>query len=167
MGMNTTQPASNVPVVRRLFITQYGALDAVLLVLRLALAVVIFPHGAQKMLGWFGGYGFAGTMQFFTGMMHIPAFLAVLAILAEFLGPILVALGFLTRLAALAIVANMVVAVATIHLQNGFFMNWSGQQKGEGMEFFVFAIVVGLVIAIAGPGKYALDARIASLSSAA
>jgi putative oxidoreductase len=153
--------------VRRLFITQYGALDAVLLVLRLALAIVIFPHGAQKVLGWFGGHGFAGTMQFFTGMMHIPAFLAVLAILAEFLGSILVALGFLTRLAALAIVVNMVVAVATIHVQNGFFMNWSGQQKGEGMEFFVFAIAIGLVVAIAGPGKYALDARIASSSLAA
>jgi putative oxidoreductase len=162
--MNTTRPASNVP--QRLFITQYGALDAVLLVLRRALAIVIFPHGAQKMLGWFGGYGFAGTMQFFTGMMHIPAFLAVLAILAEFLGSILVALGFFTRLAALAIVVNMVVAVATIHLQNGFFMNWSGQQKGEG-EFFVFAIAIGLVVAIAGPGKYALDARIASSSLAA
>jgi putative oxidoreductase len=91
----------------------------------------------------------------------------VLAILAEFLGSILVALGFLTRLAALAIVVNMVVAVAAIHLQNGFFMNWSGQQKGEGMEFFVFAIAIGLVVAIAGPGKYALDARIASSSLAA
>src|ERR1700681_3025144 len=127
--MNKAQPVAKVPLVRRLFITQYGAFDALLLVLRLALAVVIFPHGAQKMLGWFGGYGFAGTMQFFTGMMHIPAFLAVLAILAKFLGSILVALGLLTRLASLAIVVNMVVAVATIHLRNGFFMNWSGQQK--------------------------------------
>jgi putative oxidoreductase len=141
--------------------THRAALDGVLLVLRLALAVVIFPHGAQKVLGWFGGYGFAGTLHFFTTMMHIPAPLAVLAILAEFVGPILLVLGLFTRLGALAITVNMVVAVLTVHLANGFFMNWMGQQKGEGVEYFIYAITVGLILTVVGSGRFALDAALA------
>lgn len=94
-------------------------------------------------------------------MMHIPAFLAVLAILAEFVGSILVILGALTRLAALAITANMLVAVFTVHLPNGFFMNWLGQQKGEGIEYFIYAITVGLVLVVVGAGRFSLDAFLA------
>lgn len=118
----------------------------------------MFPHGAQKMLGWFGGYGFAGTMHFFTTIMHISAPLAFLAICAEFFGSILLLAGGLTRLAALAIGVNMVVAVATVHAANGFFMNWSGQQKGEGIEYFIYAIAVLLVLVVYGGGRYSLDA---------
>lgn len=143
------------------FRTNRNALDGLLLILRLAMGIVMFPHGAQKMLGWFGGPGFSGTMQFFTGTAHIPAFFAVLAILAEFLGSIFLILGVLTRLAALAITTNMLVAVSTIHVHNGFFMNWSGQQKGEGMEYFIYAIAVGLTLIITGPGRFSLDAQLA------
>src|SRR5881396_116631 len=97
-------------------------------ILRLVLGVVFFAHGAQKMLGWFGGYGFSGTMGFFTGMMHIPAPFAFLAIAAEFFGGLGLILGFLTRIAAFGIAANMLVAIATVHHSYGFFMNWTGTQ---------------------------------------
>lgn len=152
-------------LVSKLFGTKRDALDGVLLVLRLALGVVMFPHGAQKVLGWFGGYGFSATMHFFTGMMHIPAFFAVLAILAEFVGSILVIFGALTRLAALAITVNMLVAVFTVHLPNGFFMNWAGQQKGEGIEYFIYAITVGLVLTVVGGGRFSLDALVVKKKS--
>src|SRR6266568_1010489 len=90
---------------------------------RLTLGVVMFPHGAQKVLGWFGGYGFSGTMHFFTDQMHIPTVFAVLAIAAEFLGSLGLITGFLSRIAAFGIAANMVVAVAMVHGANGFFVN--------------------------------------------
>lgn len=117
--------------------------------------------GPKKCWAGLAALGLAVTMQFFTGMAHIPAFLAVLAILAEFLGSIFLILGVLTRLAALAITTNMLVAVSTIHVHNGFFMNWSGQQKGEGMEYFIYAIAVGLTLIITGPGRFSLDAQLA------
>src|SRR5436190_2274613 len=104
-------------------------------ILRLLLGVVFFAHGAQKMLGWFGGYGFAGTMGFFTGTMHIPAPLAFLVIVSEFFGSLALIAGLGTRLAALGAAAVMIGAVLTSHLDNGFFMNWFGQQKGEGFEY--------------------------------
>ena len=144
-----------------LFATNWRALDTGLLLLRLALAVVLFPHGAQKLLGWFGGYGFAGTMHVFTGMMHIPAPLGALVILVEFFAPLLLVIGVLTRVAAIAIGVDMLVAVLTVHLANGFFANWSGHQKGEGVEYFIYAIVVAAVVTIIGAGNYSIDARIA------
>src|SRR4029077_10245880 len=98
---------------------------------RLALGVVMFAHGAQKMLGWFGGNGFSGTMGFFTSM-GIPAPFAFLAIAAEFFGGLGLLVGFLGRIAAFGIICNMVVAVCMVHRHNGLFMNWSGAQKGEG-----------------------------------
>ena len=107
-------------MIRKLIATDSD--DAVTF-LRLVLGVVFFAHGAQKALGWFGGYGFSGTMGFFTGMMHIPALFAVLAIAAEFLGGLGLVVGLLTRVAAFGIFCNMVVAVAMIHHQFGFFMN--------------------------------------------
>jgi putative oxidoreductase len=109
--------------------------DAAITILRLVIGVVFFAHGAQKALGWFGGYGFTGTMGFFTGMMHIPAVFAFLAIAAEFLGGLGLILGLLTRVAAFGIFCNMIVAVAMVHHQFGFFMNWTGGQKGEGYEY--------------------------------
>src|ERR1043165_3040250 len=95
---------------------------------RLVLGVVFFAHGAQKMFGWFGGNGFSGTMGFFTGGMHIPALFAFLAIVAEFFGGLGLILGFLTRIAALGIAVNMIVAIATVHQAFGFFMNWTGMK---------------------------------------
>ena len=124
---------------------------------RLTLGVVMFPHGAQKALGLFGGYGFHGTMNFFTQQMHIPAVFAALAIAAEFLGSIGLILGFLSRIAAFGIAVNMVVAIAMVHAANGFFMNWFGNQKGEGFEYHLLTLGVALIVMIYGAGKASVD----------
>ncbi|HEY8900829.1 MAG TPA: DoxX family protein [Chthoniobacterales bacterium] len=131
------------------------------LVLRLTLGAVFFPHGAQKVLGWFGGYGFTGTMGFFTGTMHIPALFAFLAIAAEFAGSIGLILGLGTRIAALGIASTMVVAIATVHSQFGFFMNWTGAQKGEGFEYHLLAIGIAIALIIRGGGLLSADSAIA------
>ena len=117
----------------------------------------MFPHGAQKVLGWFGGYGFSGTMQFFTEQMGIPAVLAFLAIAVEFLGPVALVAGLGARLAAAGVAVNMAVAVWLVHLPNGFFMNWFGNQKGEGFEYHLLAIALALVVVIRGSGAWSLD----------
>src|SRR6516164_3633453 len=139
--------------------------DFSLTLLRLVLGVVFFAHGAQKALGWFGGYGFSGTMGFFTQQMHIPAPFAFLAIAAEFLGSIGLLLGLLGRVAAFGIACNMVVAICMIHRHIGFFANWSGQQKGEGYEYHLLAIAIALSIMIKGSGAFSAD-RALSKSSA-
>jgi putative oxidoreductase len=127
------------------------------LIARLTLAIVYFPHGAQKMLGWFGGYGFSGTMGFFTGTAHIPAVLAFLAICAEFFGSLGLLVGFLGRVAAFGIACNMIVAVTAIHRNFGFFMNWTGQQKGEGFEFHLLALGLLLLVMVKGSGAASVD----------
>jgi putative oxidoreductase len=136
--------------------------DRVATLLRLTLGLVMFPHGAQKMLGWFGGYGFSGTMGFFTGQMGIPAVFAFLAIMAEFAGSLGLISGLLTRVAAFGIGMVMVVAVLTSHLGNGFFMNWFGNQKGEGFEYHLLAIGIALAVMIRGAGAFSLDSLLAA-----
>jgi putative oxidoreductase len=131
-------------------------------ILRLALGVTFFAHGAQKMLGWFGGFGFSGTMGFFTGMMHIPAPLAFLAICAEFFGGLGLILGFLTRIAAFGIAANMVVAIAAVHRAFGFLMNWAGNQKGEGFEFHLLVLAITAFLMIRGAGAFSVDRAIST-----
>lgn len=131
--------------------------DPVALLLRLTLGLVMFAHGAQKALGWFGGYGFGGTMQFFTQQLHVPALFAFLAIAAEFAGSLGLLSGFLTRIAAFGILCNMLVAIFMVHLGNGFFMNWYGTQKGEGFEYQILAIGLALAIIIRGGGKASVD----------
>ena len=136
--------------------------DFVLTVVRLILGVTFFMHGAQKMLGWFGGYGFHATMGTFTHYLGIPAPLAFLAICAEFFGGLGLLVGLLSRIAALGIMVNMLVAIATVHHVNGFFMNWTGQQKGEGFEFHLLAIALAIVVLIKGSGAVSIDRAIAS-----
>jgi putative oxidoreductase len=131
--------------------------DFVMTLLRLVLGVVFFAHGAQKVLGWFGGFGFSATLGFFTQQMHIPAPLAVLAIAAEFLGGLGLILGLFGRVAAFGICCNMVVAVALVHRQFGFFANWYGSQKGEGFEYHLLAIAICLAIMIRGSGALSID----------
>ena len=131
------------------------------LLARLALGVVMFPHGAQKVLGWFGGHGFSATMNAFTGPMHIPALFAFLAILAEFAGSLGLIVGLLSRVAALGIGTNMVVAILKVHGANGFFMNWFGNQKGEGFEYHLLAIGLALIVLFHGAGKASLDTLVA------
>ncbi len=133
--------------------------------MRLVLGIVFFLHGAQKVLGWFGGFGFSGTMHAFTGMMHIPAPFAFLAILAEFLGGIGLIVGLLARVAAFGIAMNMVVAVAMVHLANGPFMNWYGNQKGEGYEYHLLAIVIALTIMVRGAGAFSVDRALTAKGS--
>ncbi len=124
---------------------------------RLALGVVFFAHGAQKLLGWFGGYGFTGTMGFFTGVLHIPAIFAFLAIAAEFFGGLGLIFGFLTRIAAVGVLSNMIVAIALVHRQFGFFMNWTGTQKGEGYEYHLVILSVTVLLIIRGAGAVSLS----------
>ena len=128
-----------------------------ILIVRLVIGLIMAAHGTQKLLGWFGGYGFRGTLGFFTQQMHIPAVLAVLAIAAEFLGAIGLLLGFLGRVAAFGIATNMVVAVILIHRHFGLFANWFGNQKGEGYEYHILAIVICLAIMIRGSGALSID----------
>jgi putative oxidoreductase len=132
------------------------AVDVALLVLRLSTAIVLWPHGAQKALGLFGGPGIAGTVAGLSGQMGLPAVLVYVVIAVEFLGPIALALGVLTRLAALGIAVDMAAAAILVHLPNGFFMNFLGNQKGEGIEFFIFAVGSALALVIAGPGRIAV-----------
>ena len=130
------------------------------LILRVTLGVVMLPHGAQKLLGWFGGPGFNGTMAMFTDKMHIPMFLALLVIIAESFGSLALIAGLLTRLAAFGITCIMVVAIAMVHWPNGFFMNWSGKQAGEGFEYHLLAIGIGIVLLIIGGGRWSMDGAI-------
>jgi putative oxidoreductase len=126
-------------------------------ILRLVLGVVIFAHGAQKMLGWFGGYGFSATMGFFSGMLHIPAPFAFLAIAAEFFGGLGLILGLLTRIAAFGIGINMIVAIVMVHGAFGFFMNWTGTQKGEGFEYHLLVLAMVVFLMIRGAGALSVD----------
>jgi putative oxidoreductase len=131
--------------------------DITSLILRVLIGIVFFPHGAQKVLGWFGGYGFSGTMGFFTEKLGIPAIFAFLAIMAEFLGSLALVFGFLTRIAAFGIACVMVVAVFMLHLQYGFFMNWFGNQQGEGIEYHILAIAIAVALIIKGGGRWSID----------
>jgi len=127
-----------------------------LAIVRLALGIVFFAHGAQKLLGWFGGPGFQGTMGYFQSS-GIPAVFAFLAIIAEFFGGLGLILGLLTRIAAFGILCNMVVAIAMVHARVGFFMNWGGKQAGEGFEYHILAIAMCLAAIVGGAGAVSID----------
>ncbi len=137
------------------------ASDRSLLLQRLVLGAVMFPHGAQKLLGWFGGYGFAGTMTFFTDTMHLPWFVAFLVVVGELLVALMLASGLGTRVAAAGLAVIMVGAVLTTHLQHGFFMNWFGAQTGEGFEFHLLALALAAPLLVRGGGRLSVDAWLA------
>jgi len=142
------------------FLKKFFATDTnswALLIVRLALAIVVLPHGMQKALGMYGGYGFEATVGFFVGM-GIPAVLAVMVILAEFVAPILLIVGVGSRFMAFSIFLTLGGAmILGGHVQHGFFMNWFGNQAGEGMEYFILIIGMSLGLVFGGAGKYALD----------
>ena len=125
---------------------------------RLTLALVIFPHGAQHVLGWFGGYGFQGTLGWMTDTLGFPAPFAVLALLTEIAAPFALLAGVGGRVAALGIIGLMLGALST-HLQNGFFMNWFGNLPAgqEGFEYHVIAIALAGTVALQGSGAWSLD----------
>ncbi|HBL31780.1 MAG TPA: hypothetical protein DD490_33575 [Acidobacteria bacterium] len=128
---------------------------------RVFLGLAIFPHGAQKLFGWFGGHGPAWTMDFFTQRLHIPAPLVVLVILAESFGALGLILGFLGRIGAFGVLCVMLGAVFLIHLPNGFFMDWYNAGKGEGIEYHLLAIGMSLAVLIQGSGRYSVDRVVA------
>jgi len=131
--------------------------DVASLILRVVTGIVFFAHGAQLALGWFGGNGFTATMQVFTQNMHIPTVFAFLAIMAQFLGSLGLIVGLLTRVAAFGIGVVMLVATVMVHFPVGFFMNWFGNQKGEGYEYHLLAIAIAVALMIKGGGKASID----------
>lgn len=126
-------------------------------IIRVVLGAILFPHGAQKLLGWFGGYGFSGTMGFLTGTAGLPWLIAFLVIAIEFFGALALLFGFGTRIVALGIIVLFSGIIFTSHLSNGFFMNWSGQLQGEGYEYHLLVIGMAIALLVNGAGKWSVD----------
>ncbi|TCJ12151.1 DoxX family protein [Flaviaesturariibacter flavus] len=135
------------------------------LFVRLLLGLVLFPHGAQKLFGWFGGSGFEGTMAYFTGTVGLPWIMGFLVILIEVFGSLFLIAGFATRLSAMAVGCVMLGIVATT-MNDYFFMNWFGDHKSEGMEYFLLAIGMALSLVSGGAGKWSADNLVASRKEA-
>lgn len=129
-------------------------------IVRVFLGGVMLPHGLQKTLGLFGGYGFEGTMGFFTGTLGLPWIVALLVILGESLGSLALVLGLCTRFCAASMAIIMVGAVMMGHLQHGFFMNWFGAQQGEGFEYHLLVIGMSLSLIVSGAGRWSIDRKI-------
>lgn len=127
------------------------------LITRLTLGLILFPHGAQKMLGMFGGYGFIGTINYFTGTLHLPWIIGFLVIIIEFVGALCFIIGFASRIWSSFTIILFIGIIFTSHLDNGFFMNWFGNQKGEGYEYHLLIIGLSLATLINGSGKYSVD----------
>lgn len=149
-----TLPKWMLPVVRT-------DADRGALVARVVLGGVMLPHGAQKLLGWFGGHGFSGTMGFLTGDAGLPWIVAFTVILAESFGALALVLGLFGRVGALGVSAVMIGAVVTVHAGHGFFMNWFGGQKGEGFEYHLLALGLAAVVLVRGSGALSLDRLLA------
>jgi len=127
------------------------------LILRIVYAIVLWPHGAQLLLGSFGGYGFAGTMEYFTTQAGLPWFIAFLVIILEFFGSLFILFGLFTRVIASASIILFIGMIVKVHQEFGFFMNWYGSMKGEGFEYHLLVIGLLLSLAITGAGKISLD----------
>ena len=135
--------------------------DRLLFAQRVVFAAIMFPHGAQHALGWFGGYGFGGTFGWMTGTLGIPAPFAALAIVVEIVAPLFLLVGAGGRLAAAGLAAILAVA-ATTHAANGFFMNWVGANAGEGFEYHLIAVALAASIVVRGSGAFSLDRILAA-----
>lgn len=132
------------------------------LIIRLTLGCILFAHGAQKMLGWFGGYGFTSTMQYFTNAGHMHYLTALFVILIEFFGSLMLILGILTRIAALGIFGLFLGIIYNVAIPNGFFMNWGGDKKGEGFEYHLLVLGMALALIVAGAGSFSIDRKLSS-----
>ena len=157
--MTAREPAVETAPARRSRTSRLFATpgDAGATAARLALGLVMFPHGAQKLLGWFGGHGFSGTMGYFTEQAGLPWIVAFLVIFGEFFGSLGLIAGFLGRLSAAGIAAIMAGAIAMVHAPHGFFMNWQGNQAGEGFEYHLLALGLAAVVLIRGSGALSVD----------
>ena len=129
-------------------------------IIRLTIGLILFPHGAQKMLGLFGGPGFSGEMNFLTGTVHLSWLIAFLVIVIEFVGSLSFIVGFASRVWAVLTIILMLGIIFSSHLENGFFMNWFGNQKGEGFEYHLLVIGLCLALLLNGSGKLSLDTRL-------
>ncbi|MBI4668713.1 MAG: DoxX family protein [Elusimicrobia bacterium] len=126
--------------------------------LRLALGIIFFAHGAQKLFGWFHGTGLTATIANFKSYLGLPAFLTVIAVFTEFFGSIFITIGLMTRLCALGLGFVMTVAIFKVHLANGFFLNWFGTPaKGHGIEYNLALLAICLTLFLGGAGKFSLD----------
>lgn len=132
------------------------------LILRVTIAIVLFPHGAQKLLGWFGGFGYEGTMGYFTQTMKLPYIIGLLVILIEFFAPIALVLGVGSRILSAVLLILFLGIMITSHLNYGFFMNWLGNQAGEGFEYFLLVFGACIALLFNGSGKFAIDNLIAT-----
>ncbi len=137
--------------------SSFQPLSLAAITLRILLGLVVFPHGAQKLFGWFGGYGFSGTMQYFTGTVGLPWIIGFLVIILESIGAIALIAGLGTRALAAAYILLAGGIAFTSHLQYGFFSNWFGNQKGEGYEYFLLWIGMALALLMIGGGQYAVE----------
>lgn len=131
--------------------------DWVVGIARIVLGIIFFAHGAQSMLGWYGGPGLASSMRTLTEQLHLPSTLAFLVLAGELFGGIGLIVGLFSRIAALVIALTMVGAIATVHLRFGLFLNWFGTQKGHGIEYHLLAIALALVVIVQGAGPFSLD----------
>ena len=155
---NTFNRVNDLTLNQKIVNTVFGTNDnKAIAFLRVALGIVLFPHGAQKLLGWFGGYGFSGTMGFLTGTAGLPWILAFLVIAIEFFGALALILGFATRIVAVGIIFLFAGIIFTSHAQNGFFMNWAGTQTGEGYEYHLLIIGMAIALLVNGAGKWSID----------
>lgn len=127
------------------------------LILRITLAIVMLPHGCQLLFGWFGGFGFTGSMNYFTQVEGLPWVAGFVVILLQFLGALFILFGFMGRIIAFAMTVLFIGMVITTHWQYGFFMNWMGNQGGEGFEFHILAIGLSLALLANGSGAYSFD----------
>ena len=155
---NTFNRINHLTLNQKIVSTIFGTNESkAIAILRITLGIVLFPHGAQKMLGWFGGYGFNGTMGFLTGAAGLPWILAFLVIAIEFFGALALIVGFATRIVAVGIISLFAGIIFTSHLQNGFFMNWAGSQQGEGFEYHLLIIGMAIALLVNGAGKWSID----------
>ena len=125
--------------------------------IRITLGVVFFAHGAQKLLGWYGGAGLKDTMRTMHKFLGLPIPLAFLAVATEFFGGAGLMVGLLSRVAALGIAVTMVAAILMVHGRYGLFLNWFGDRKGHGIEYHLLAIALAAVIIVRGSGAVSLD----------
>jgi putative oxidoreductase len=124
---------------------------------RIAIAVVLWPHGAQLLLGMFGGDGFGNTMNYFTTQAGLPWIVGAFVIMIQFFGSLMVLAGFMTRFVALALAFVVVGMIFSGHVEHGFFMNWFGTQKGEGYEYHLLLLGLCVSLVFAGRSTFSID----------
>ncbi|MGB8324078.1 MAG: DoxX family protein [Candidatus Acidiferrum sp.] len=131
--------------------------DWVVAVARIVLGIIFFAHGAQQLLGWYGGPGLASSMRTFTEHLHLPPTMAFLVIAGELFSGVGLIVGLFSRIAAIVIARTMMGAIATVHFRFGLFLNWFGTQEGHGIEYHLLTIALALVIVVQGAGTFSLD----------